>query len=191
MAKPTLRERLIGGFAYFAESGVTIDSQVVSATIKPDTSPATNWTDGSLGTLLNFAFEREEQDSSFMAPQTQGGPYKKVNRKFVTQRSVMIETREMGDLVFRLEHGLTAIATGTAQTPGNVYDPKIEGWLRLQGRDLPGTDAFLLDWWCEVRLESKHKFDEKVPTPSLRFTLIDAVGGVLVAGNSINFPTGA
>ena len=191
MAKPALRERLLGGFAFFIESGLTVDSQTVGPTIKPDTSPPTNWTDYTLGTIMNFAFQKEEMDASFMAPQTQGGPYQKVNRKFVNQRSVVLETREMGDIVFRLEHGLTAITTGTAQTPGNVYDPKIEGWLRLQGRDLPGTDALILDWWVEALLESKHKFEEKIATPSIRFTLIPAVNGTVVAGNSINFPTGS
>jgi hypothetical protein len=191
MAKPTLKERLLGGFIYFVEGGLTVDSQVVSALIKPDTTPLTNWTDGSIGTVLNFSFEKEEMDSSFMAPQAAGGPYKKINRKFVSQRSLMVETREMGDLVFRLEHGLAPIVIGQAQTPGTVYDPKIEGWLRLQGRDLPGTDALIMDWWCEVRLESKHKFDEKIPTPALRFTLIDAVNGAPVTGNSVVFPTGS
>jgi hypothetical protein len=48
-----------------------------------------------------------------------------------------------------------------------------------------------MDWWCEVRLEGENTFDEKVITPSLRFTLIKAVAGVSVAGNSANFPVQA
>jgi hypothetical protein len=56
---------------------------------------------------------------------------------------------------------------------------------------LGGYDRFLQDWWCECRLESKAKFEAKVIEPTLRFTLIRAVAGVPVAGNSTNFPVQA
>lgn len=65
-----------------------------------------------------------------------------------------LKTRQMGELVERLRHGLSAqIATGTAQTPGLALDRKVEGWLRIQGRQLGGGDRFILDWWCEARIE--------------------------------------
>ena len=67
----------------------------------------------------------------------------------------------------------------------------LPGWLRIQGRVLGGYDRFLHDWWCEVRLDAENTFDEKVITPSLRFTLIKAVAGVAVAGNSVNWPVQA
>lgn len=191
MAKPTLLELLIGGFAYFVESGLTVDAQTISATVKPDTDPTTNWTDATLGTVLNFKYGNEKTDSPFMRPLPSGG-YEKVNRSFVTQDFVTIQTRETSELVLRLQSGVSAIiAEGTAQTPGLKQDRKIEGWLRLQGRQLGGYDRFIQDWWCECRLESDNVFDEKVITPSLRFTLIKAVAGVSVAGNSTNFPAQA
>lgn len=191
MAAPTLQEMMIGGFAYFLENGVTVDSQTVAATVKPDAVPTTNWTDATLGTILNFKFGNEKIDSPYMEPLASGG-YAKKNRSFVTQDHVILQTREMGELVWRLQMGLTAkIAEATAQTPGLSLDRKIEGWLRLQGRALSGFDRFIMDWWCEVRLESDNAFDEKVVTPSLRFTLIKAVAGTAVAGNSTNFPAQA
>jgi len=189
--KPTLSEILIGGFAYFVESGLTVDAQTIAATVKPDTDPTTNWTDATLGTVLNFKYGKEAIDSPFLRPLPFGG-HEKVNRSFVTQDFITIQTREMGELVWRLQSGLTAIiAEGTAQTPGLSKDRKIEGWLRLQGRNITGFDRFIQDWWCECRLEGENVFDEKVVTPSLRFTLIKAVNNVAVAGNSTNFPAQA
>jgi hypothetical protein len=191
MAAPTLQEILIGGFGYFLESGLTVDAQTVAATVKPDTAPTANWTDGTLGTILDFKFGNEKIDSPFMRPLPSGG-HEKVNRSFVTQDFVTIKTREMSELVWRLQMGLTGkINEATAQTPGLAKDRKIEGWLRLQGRNITGFDRFIMDWWCEVRLEGENTFDEKVVTPSLRFTLIKAVAGVSVAGNSANFPVQA
>lgn len=190
MSNPALQEILLGGFAYFVESGLTVDSATVGPTIKPDMSPATNWTNGSLGTILNFEFGLEKTDSPYMAPQASGG-FAKVNRSFVTQDYVILQAREMNELVWRLQSGFTSIVTeGTAQTPGLLLDRKIFGWLRLQGRNTNGNDRFIMDWWAECRLESKQKFDDKVVSPSLRFTLIPSVAGTAVAGNSTNFPVG-
>lgn len=187
MPAPTLQEIFVGGFAYFIENGVSS----ASATSKPSSSPLTPWTDGTLGTVLDFKYGNEKIDSSFLRPLPQGGR-EKVNRSFVTQDFVTIKTREMGEIVHRLQMGVkTKIVEGTAQTPGLEQDRKIEGWLRLQGRVLGGFDRFLHDWWCEVRLESDNAFDEKVVTPSLRFTMIKAVAGVAVAGNSVNWPVQA
>jgi hypothetical protein len=187
MAAPTLQEIILGGFAYFIPAGVSS----ASPTSKPTSSPLTAWTDNPLGTVLNFKFGNEAIDSPFMRPLPFGG-HEKVNRSFVVQDFLMLQTREMGELVHRLQHGLAAvIAEGTAQTPGLAKDRKIEGWLRLQGRNLTGFDRFVLDWWAECRLEGENVFDEKVVTPTLRFTMIKAVAGVAVAGNSTNFPAQA
>jgi hypothetical protein len=191
MAKPTLQEIILGGFAYFVESGLTVDAQTISATVKPDTDPTTNWTNATLGNVLNFKFGNESIDSPFMQALPSGG-HQKINRSYVVQDFLTLQTREMNELIWRLQAGLTVvIAEGTAQTPGLSKDRKIEGWLRLQGRNINGFDRFIQDWWCEVRLEGENVFDEKVVTPSLRFTLIKAVAGVAVAGNSTNFPAQA
>lgn len=189
MAKPSLLEALIGGFAYFVESGTTVDGATVSATVKPDVDPAANWTANTLGTIMNILYDKEEINDDYMEALASGG-FAKKNRRFVTQDFLVLETREQGELVHRLTHGLAAvIAEGTAQTPGAQLDRKIEGWLRLQGRQLGGTDRFIGDWWCECRLETKTEYGAKVSQPKLRFTLIRAVSGTAVAGNSVNFPS--
>lgn len=189
--KPTLSEIIIGGFAYFVEAGLTVDAQTIGPSVKPDNDPLSNWTDHTLGTVLNFKPDNVKIDSPYLEPQPSGGHALK-NRSFVTQDFLVIQTREMSELVWRLQMGLTAqIAEGTAQTPGLELDRKIQGWLRLQGRNLTGYDRFIQDWWCECRLETGNAFDDKVVTPSLRFTLIKSVNGVAVAGNSTNFPAQA
>lgn len=186
MAKPTLAEILIGGFAYFVESGTTVDTQTVSSTVKPDVDPTTNWTASTLGDILNFKFGDEKVDMSYQRPLSSGG-YEKVNRSHVVQDFVTIKTRQMGELVARLQHGLSAeIATGTAQTPGLTLDRKVLGWLRIQGRQLGGGDRFIMDWWCEARLEETGEFNNQVVEPVLRFTQIKGV-----AGNSVNYPSGS
>jgi len=187
MSAPSLQEMFVGGFAFFIENGVSS----ASPTSKPTSSPLTAWTDATLGNVLDFKYGNDKIDAPWLRVLPSGGR-EKVNRSFVTQDWVVLKTRVMGELVWRLQMGVTAkIAEGTAQTPGLQLDRKIEGWLRLQGRVLGGYDRFLHDWWCECRLDGENTFDEKVVTPSLRFTMIKAVAGVAVAGNSVNWPTQA
>ena len=187
MAAPTLQELFIGGFAYFIESGVA----GATPTSKPTSTPLTEWTNATLGSVLDFKYGNEKLESSFLRSLPSGGR-EKINRSFVVQDFLTLKTREMNELVWRLQAGVTTkIAEGTAQTPGLLQDRKIEGWLRLQGRVIGGYDRFLHDWWCECRLEGDNVFDEKVIEPSLRFTLIKCVAGVMVAGNSVNWPVQA
>ena len=111
MSKPTLQEIFVGGFAFFIETGVS----AASPTSKPASAPLTPWTDGTLGTVLDFKYGNEKIDSSFLRPLPTGGR-EKVNRSFVTQDYVILKTREMNELVWRLQMGVTAaINEGTAK----------------------------------------------------------------------------
>ncbi len=188
MAAPGLQEILIGGFAYFLEAGTTVNAQVISPLIKPANTPATNWTDGTLGDIQDFKFQTDKIEDSYLRTAASGG-YEKINRMYTTQDFLTLKTRQMNEMVWRLQHGLGAkINEATAQAPGTSIDRKVEGWLRLQGRQLGGYDRFTMDWWCEMRLEGENNFQEKVVMPSLRFTLIRSLNGVLIAGNTMNFP---
>jgi hypothetical protein len=185
MAVPVQTEILIGGFAYFIPAGTVVDGTTVagSSAGKPDTDPATNWTAYSIGDVLNFKFGDERVDIASLVPLASGG-YAKKNKSIVVQDFVTLKTRQMGEIIHRLQFGLAAaIATGTAQTPHLELDRKIFGWLRLQGRQLGGTDRFILDWWAECRIEETGEFNDKVVEPVLRFTQVKGT-----EGNSINFP---
>lgn len=184
MAAPLLKEAMLGAFAYFIPEGVSS----ASPTSKPSSSPLTPWTNGTLGNVLQFQFGQKTIDDPWRRNLPSGGR-EEVNRSFVTQDWLVLKTREMGEIVWRLQTGVTGpIDEGTAQTPFLQLDRKIHGWLRLQGRGLEGVDRLLMDVWCECRLDGENTFEEKVVTPSLRFTVIKAVNGVSVAGNSIVFP---
>lgn len=174
---------MLGGHLFFIEEGTTVDGQVVSSTIKPDVDPATNWTNATLGDVLNFKFGFEEIDASYTKFLTSGAPAK-VDKKVVVQDWLVAKTRHMGELVNRLRMGFTApIVLGTAQTPGLATDRKATGWLRMVGRKIQGYDLFVQDTWCTARLEESDMFEPKFVEPVLRFTMIKGV-----AGNSTNFP---
>jgi hypothetical protein len=186
MAVPALTEIMLGAFAYFIPEGTTVDSVTVSKTVKPDNDPTTNWTAYTIGDVLNFKFDKETVDIQRTVPLASGG-YTKINKMITIQDWVILKTAQMGELVHRLQFGLaSAIATGTAQTPFIQNDRKIEGWLRIQGRQLGGTDRFVIDCWCECRLEETAEFNAQIVEPVLRFTEIKGV-----ALNSVNFPSGS
>lgn len=188
MAAPTNLERFLGGFAYFVESGITVDGQVISATIKPDVDPLANWSSRSLGSILALKHEVKTKDNSYQKPSASGG-WEEVPRKFVIQDFLDLESREMGEQLLRLEFGLNAIiAEGTAQTPFADTDRRIEGWLRLQARQENGQDLAILDFWSTMELVSGIVADGKVTQPKFRFTVIKTVSGTAVAGNSVVFP---
>jgi len=197
MSTPALRDILLGGFAYFIESGTVITDATpspytspytVSATVKPDIDPATNWTAHSLGNILDFKFGVEEEDYPVMRVLPNGSRVK-VPRKIVVADFLDLTAQEMNELCLRLQHGVTTkIVEGTAQTPGATNDRRIDGWLRLQGRAMGNFDVFIQDWWCQVRLIEGTKADGKFSEPKLRFHQYKAVNGVMVAGDSCNFP---
>ena len=188
MSAPSLRDILLGGFAYFVEAGTTVDALTVSATVKPDVDPIANWTANTLGNILDFKFGVDEEDHPIMRLLPNGSRVK-VPRKIVVADYVDLTSQEMNELCLRLQHGVaTKIAEGTAQTPGALNDRYIDGWLRLQGRAMGNFDVFIQDWWCQVRLVEGTKADGKFSEPKLRFYQYKAVAGVMVAGDSCNFP---
>ncbi len=185
------RDILIGGFAYICRAGTTIDAQTVSATVKPDADPLANWTAGSLGNILDVEFGIEEVDYPVMTLLPNGSRVK-TPRKIVVADFVDITCQKMNDLVLELQHGFNAaIVQGTAQTPGAKSDRYIDCWLRLQGRAMGNFDLFIQDWWSQCRLIKGTVADGKFSEPKLRFYQYKAVAGVMVAGDSTNFPVAA
>lgn len=187
MSAPINIERFLGGFAWFIESGTTVDAITVSPTAKPDVMPLTNWTDHSLGSILSLVLGNEETDLSFSAPSATGG-WEKRPRKVVTQDYLDMKSREMGELLLRLQFGLGPIVEGTAQTPFASTARYLDGWLRLQAREEPGTDLLILDTWARMELKKGIIADGKVTEPEFRMTVIKTYNGAAIAGNSIVFP---
>jgi hypothetical protein len=188
MSAPALLERLIGKFAYFIPAGSVVDTLTVSATVKPDASPTTNWTDYFLGSVISAKHDPEIEDNSFKKASASGG-FEKVSRKKVIADVITLKTREMGEPQLRLQFGLgAAIVEGTAQTPFAATDRRIDGWLKVHYRQEDGTDMAIMDVWASMELASGLTADGKTTEPELRFTVIKSVDGVAVAGNSVVFP---
>ena len=188
MSAPALLERFIGSFAYLIPLGVTVDGAVVSATVKPDITPLTNWTDYNIGSVLGFNPGAETEDRSYKKPNARGG-WIKVPRTVAVADFVDLKTREMGELLLRLQFGLTdAIVEGTAQTIFGNSVRTIQAWAKFHLRQEDGTDLCIGDMLCYVELKKGIVGDGKVTEPEFRLTCIPEVDGVLVAGNSIVFP---
>ena len=179
---------MVSPFAFFLEEGITVDGFPITPTYKPDVTPLTNWSDGSLGSLLEFKFSPKIQETARMTP-TASGVWEEQTIRRVMQHALVLKTRSMGEYVRRLEHAVAnKIVLGTAQTPGTVSDPAIYGWLKAQLiRESTGT-LEIFDWWCKMTLDAANTFNEQTPTPSLKFALIRSVNGAAVAGNTVVWP---
>lgn len=182
---------MVSPFAFFLERGIVVDGTAISHTYKPDSDPLTNWTSGSLGSLLEFKFAPKFQETNRMTPTT-SGVWEEQSIRRVLQHAIVLKTRAMGEYVRRLEHAVAnKIVLGTAQTPGEVSDPAIYGWLKAQLiRESTGTME-IFDWWCKMTLDAANTFNEQTPTPSLKFALIRSVNGAAVPGNSVVWPEAA
>lgn len=181
----TLRP-ILGAFAYFLRAGDTVDSITVAAETvaspaagKPDNNPTTNW--ASLGVIKGAEVAVEEKKFPYMEPVASGG-YQQREQSQVVAEYWNIDLEGMTDIAFELMFGLTKITKGTAQIPGNVLDRKVEGWLKLQARQTSGTDLFLADIWCEVRMTKMPKIEQSPVLASLRFQKLYSTL------NTINFP---
>lgn len=188
MSAPALLERFLGSFAYLIPLGVTVDGTVVSATAKPDIVPLTNWTDYNIGAVLGFNPGAETEDRSYKKPNARGA-WVKVPRTVAVSDFIDLKTREMGELLLRLQFGLeAAIVEGTAQTIFGNSVRTVQAWAKFHIRQEDGTDLCIGDMLCYVELKKGIVADGKVTEPEFRLTCIPEVDGVLVAGNSIVFP---
>ncbi len=82
-----------------------------------------------------------------------------------------VTTRRTTGLYQRLQYGVeNALAAGVAQTPFVVADRMVRAWIKVQLRQHIGTDRFVLDCWCEVRvLGDPPAATKAVQKPNLEF----------------------
>ena len=188
MSAPATLERFLGSFAYLIPLGVTVDGNVVSATSKPDIVPLTNWTDYNIGSVLGFVPGAETEDRSYMKPNARGG-WTKVPRTVSISDYIDLKTREMGELLLRLQFGLgETIVEDAAQTIFGSSVRTIQCWVKFHIRQEDGTDLAIGDMLCYAELKKGIVADGKVTEPEFRLTCIPEVNGALVDGNSIVFP---
>lgn len=187
MSAPATERLLLGAFAYFLESGTTVDSTIVAAETvvspaagKPDASPTTNWT--ALGDVESAKFSVVEAEEKYLVPSAAGGYDERVEKRAIADL-LELKLQQSNAFVARLMAGAAAITLGTAQAAHAVRDRYVEGWLRIQARKQNGTDHFLLDWWCQMRLKDIPEISEKTQRPVLEFRKLYSTL------NAVNFPS--
>jgi len=189
MSTPATERLLIGAFAYFLEAGVTVDGCIVAAETvasplagKPDAAPTTNWSNNQLGNVMKAKFSTKTADETYLVPSQAGGYDEEVEKRVIADM-LDVTSDKATEYFHRLAMGLSAsIVNGTAQAPSAIRDRKLTGWLRVQARKQAGTDIFLLDWWCEMRLKDLPEYSDKVIQPQYEFRKLYS------SLNSINFP---
>lgn len=191
MAKPALEELFLGSFCYLIPLGVTVDSEVVAWDGKPDITPTSNWTDYNIGSVLGFVPGVVTEDRSFKRASPFGG-WEIVPKKVVMQDYIDLKTREMGELLLRLQFGLKdEIALGTAQTMFGSSVRSIQAWLKFHMRKEDGSELCIGDMLATVELNKGLVADGKVSEPEFRCTQIKSWNNQLVEGNTIVFPAAA
>lgn len=82
-----------------------------------------------------------------------------------------VVTRKTTGLYQQLQFGLeNALAEGVAQTPFVKADRMVRGWVKVQLRQHIGTDRFVFDCWCEIRVLGDPPNAEKATQkPNLEF----------------------
>lgn len=176
-----LADRLVGGFAFFVEAGVTVDGSAVSASYLPDNSPTDNWP--SAGKILTATPSVETQADPVNVPRA-GGGYIKEDRQIVLADYIDLELKSFNEWVHRQQWGLAAaIALDTAYAPFATVDRAIRGGMLLQGRHQGGTDLVRASVYCEARLATAPPWAPNYGKPVLRVQVLES------AVNSIVFPT--
>lgn len=180
--KLAMMERyLIGGFAFFAEDGITIDEAVVDDETQPDL--ATDEEDiPSLGCIERVSLTVEAEDFQFVCPSPTGG-YNRTTEKNVLQDLIDLQASKANELVHRLKWGLAAaVAYDTPQTPFADRTREALGWLYLRGVQRSGTTLLQAVLRAKVTLNEAPPWSNEPGRPVLRFEVQTN------ALNSIEFP---
>lgn len=144
------RKELLSGFLFFVEAGETVDTQVISATIKPDNSPTTNWTDRPDQTKIEIEHTYIVEED--MVPSAQGG-FVSQETRYRTGSKISFTDRNISEQWERMSYGLkTKIAATTAQLPFAAQDNAIFGWLKIQQLNQEGTTRIICDVWGKLIL---------------------------------------
>lgn len=82
-----------------------------------------------------------------------------------------VVTRRTTGLFLRLEYGVAnPLVAGVPQTQFVKADRRVRGWVKVQLRQHIGTDRFVIDTWCDIRvLGDPPEAVKGVQKPNLEF----------------------
>lgn len=187
MSQFNLQKTMIGALAFFVESGKVIDGVAVSKAAKPDVDPTTNWQKiGCVSSLTPYAQTAQDTPISCF----DGTRYRTQNTTIVEEDGWDIILREWSEPIYRLLLGLAAeIQDDTPVIPYQKNIREIEGWLKLQGRNVnTNGDVWVKDLWCKMELIERPTFANRTVLPQLRFTSLGSEYDVVEMTNVENLP---
>lgn len=165
-----LEKSIIGNFVSFAESGLTIDAVVVSVAAFPDDDPTTNWE--SLGCITETDFETEKETDTEYCPSPNGG-YDKIEEEQTVRDVIKMKCRDTSEPFWRMLLGLNAkIVDVTAQVPFANKLRYIEGWLKVQGVGLDGSDRVAMKVWGRLKIDENPKWSKDPTKPGYMFEVL-------------------
>ena len=145
-----IRDQIIGNQLFFVREGVTVDSVTVSAAVKPDTDPTTNWI--TIGTAEKVQVKQEVERLRLMSPQPGAYGLKKTltRSKGLTLTCTIQELSELFYEMLFLAQGGAAGAGLTADYVPLSGDGIVRGWLKVQQYDQDNVLRNVVDLWVEL-----------------------------------------
>lgn len=185
MPSYNLQKTMLGSELYFIESGLTVDSVTVSATAKPDISPANNWY--PLGCANDLTpYRVTEEDTPFKC--FEGGRYRQETSTVVLEDGWEFTLKNHAEPIYRLMLGLDARVTD--ETPVIPYAENIReifGWLKFQATNVnKSQDIWTMDLWGKLEMIELPTYNDKSVYPRLRFTQHDSDLNVVELDNVQN-----
>lgn len=168
-----LKDLILGGHLFCAREGETIDSVVMSATVKPDTTPESNWTTShTIGCVSAFEMRPTVETQELRCPSP--GKYKTRQKRVISSSLEMaFQIQEFGKLEFELlMNSDVKIPSGGAFIPDGLTD-LVRGWWKFQSYDSDDTNILNFDVWAEARIEP-YQFGEQLDTHALILTVLDS-----------------
>lgn len=187
MSQFNLQKTMIGATAFFIENGLVIDSVTVSKNAKPDVDPTANWR--TLGCVNQLTpYQQTEEDTPIKC--FNGTRYIQERETIVLEDGWDIVLRDHSEPIYRLLLGLAAeIQDGTPVIPYANNVRKIEGWLKLQGRNVNANgDVWVMDLYCKMELPELPTYNDKTVLPTVRFTSLGSDYDVVELTNVQNVP---
>ena len=92
-------------------------------------------------------------------------------REYTIADMFEVTTRATTGLYNQLQFGLASpIVAGTAQTPFVTTERKVSGWVKIQLRQHIGTDRYVLDMYCDIRISGDPPpADKATQKPNMEF----------------------
>ena len=163
------RRELLSARAFFIPAGTVVDAVTVATAAWPDNDPATNYTNFEFEDIESIEEAIEVETESRLLGRPSGG-YQNETEHHIRGMSWTATTVKTNSLVKRLHHQLAAAAVAsTAQAPGVMAKPQIDGVFLLELRNTDGAIAERTQVWARLTLASPGAIGPQTRQVQVRF----------------------